>query len=134
MTTSNQQMTKTDPTQVHQVERTRDRAVFAPAVDIVKTAEAVLLRADIPGVDEKNLDITLENGVLTLKAHAEDIVPGNLRLLAGEYVAGDYERVFSLSDEIDQEKIRASVRHGVLTLHLPKAAPAKARKIEVSTG
>lgn len=133
MTTENTQLKKNEPTQAHQVERARARTVFAPAVDILETPDEVLLRADLPGVDEQNVDITLENGVLTIKAHAaEDAVPTDMRLIDGEYVSGDFERIFSLSDEIDQEQIRAGVKNGVLTLHLPKAAPAKARKIEIS--
>lgn len=133
MTTSKQQLTRKDPAELQQVERTRERALFTPDVDILETAEEVLLRADLPGVEEKNVDVTLENGVLTLKARVEDEVPEQLRLLDGEYVSGDYRRVFSLSEEIDQEKIRASVKNGVLTLHLPKAGQARARKIQVTS-
>lgn len=134
MTAENTQLKTNEPTQAHQVERSRTRAVFAPAVDIIETAEEVLLRADLPGVDDTSVDITLENGVLTLKARTEDAVPGEMRLVDGEYVSGDFERIFSISDEIDQEQIRAGVKNGVLTLHLPKAAPARARKIQISAG
>jgi HSP20 family protein len=132
MTQANQQIAKNEPGQVQQVERTRRRPVFAPAVDIVETSEEVILRADLPGVEEKDVDITLESGVLTLKGRATESVQSELRLVGGEYVTGDFERVFSLSDEIDQENIKATVRQGVLTLRLPKAGPAKARKIQIS--
>lgn len=128
-----QQLATTEATRPHKVERTRSRALFSPAVDIIETSEKVLLRADLPGVQEKDIDVTLENGVLTLKARAEESVPEQMRLVTGEYVPGDFERVFSLSEDIDQENIRASVRNGVLTLDLPKAAPAKPRKITISS-
>ncbi len=132
MTAANEQITTAEPTQVRQVERARDRGTFAPAVDILETGEEVILRADLPGVSEKDLDISLEKGVLTLRASgSESAVPEGMRRLQQEYVAGDYERAFSLSDEIDQENIRASVKNGVLTLRLPKAGPAKARKIDI---
>jgi HSP20 family protein len=126
------QLAKTEPSAVQQVERTRNRPVFAPAVDIVETPEEVILRADLPGVEEKDVDVTLESGVLTIKGRAAEAAVSELRLVRGEYVPGDFERVFSLSDEIDQEHIKASVRNGVLDLRLPKAGPARARKIQIS--
>lgn len=132
MTAANEQITPAEPTQVRQVERARDRGTFAPAVDIFETAEEVVLRADLPGVGEKDVDISLEKGVLTLRARGPEFsAPEGMRRLEQEYVAGDYERAFSLSDEIDQENIRASVKNGVLTLRLPKSGPAKARKIDI---
>ena|SRR5690606_3460787 len=132
MTAANEQIAATDPAQVRQVERARDRGTFAPPVDILETADEVVLRADLPGVSEKDVDISLEKGVLTLRAKgAETLETEGMRELQQEYVSGDYERAFSLSDEIDQENIRASVKNGVLTLRLPKAGPARARKIDI---
>lgn len=133
MTTQNQQVAKKDETQAQRMERPKRRTVFSPPVDIVETPEEVLLLADIPGVDETSIDCTLEAGVLTLKASTKAAVPEGMRLMDGEFIPGDFERVFSLSEEIDQEKIRASVKNGVLHLHLPKSTAAKARKIEIST-
>lgn len=130
MTDSNQ-VTKTENAQP--VQRRAPRPVFSPPVDIIETSEKIILRADIPGADEKNIDCTLERGVLTIRAKAEDQTPQEMRLLDGEFVPGDYQRVFSLSEEIDQEKIRASVKNGVLELQLPKAGHAKPRKIEIQS-
>ncbi len=132
MTDTNQQLTKSEETKPQRVERARRRAVFAPPVDIIETSDEILLQADLPGVDEKSIDCTLEAGVLTLRASAQDTTPQEMRLIDGEYIPGDFERVFSLSEEIDQEKIRAHVRNGVLNLHLPKSGKAKARKIEIT--
>lgn len=134
MTENNQQVTKTEEKTPQRIERPRRRAVFAPPVDIIETPDEILLKADLPGVDEKSIDCTLESGVLTFKAtRASDSTPEELRLMDGEFVPGDFERVFSLSEEIDQEKIRATVKDGVLNLHLPKSGAARARKIEIST-
>lgn len=132
MTTSNREITRQESAQPQAVERTRDRPVFAPNVDIVETGDQVYVMADLPGVSEEHLDITAENGVLTIRGRADANIPGDHRLLASEYAPGDFERVFSLSEEIDQEQIKASVKHGALHLHLPKAAPARARKIKVT--
>jgi HSP20 family molecular chaperone IbpA len=130
MTVATEQVTKSEATQVRKTGR--ERATFIPAVDILETAEEVVLRADLPGVGEKDLDISLESGVLTVKARAEEpTVFQDMRLYRQEYLVGGYERVFTLSDEIDQENIRASVKNGVLTLRLSKAGPAKSRKIDI---
>ena len=130
MTAATEQVTKNEAS--HARTRERKRATYIPAVDILETAGEVVLRADLPGVGEKDLDISLESGVLTLKARVEEpTVSQEVRLLRQEFVTGDYERVFTLSDEIDQENIRASVKNGVLTLRLSKVGPAKPRKIDI---
>ncbi|MEX2381332.1 MAG: Hsp20/alpha crystallin family protein [Opitutales bacterium] len=133
MTETNQQVAKSGEKGVQRMERPSRRPVFAPPVDIIETPDEIILRADLPGVDEKSIDCTLESGVLTLRASARDETPPEMRLIDGEFVPGDFERVFSLSEEIDQGKIRASVKNGVLDLHLPKSGTAKARKIQIST-
>lgn len=113
------------------VERTRDRRVFVPRVDIYETGDELVLLADMPGVDENSVDVTLEKNVLTITGNLEPAQPENYSLTYAEYVEGDYQRSFTLSDEIDREKIEATVSNGVLSLRLPKAGPAKARKITV---
>ncbi len=119
--------------QTRDLERTRSRAVFAPDVDIRETRDELIVYADIPGVPEDKVEVTLEKGVLTIRGEVPvDRKDGKYSRILGEYATGDYERAFTLSDEVDQEKIRATVKDGVLTLHLPKAAPAKARKIQVA--
>lgn len=135
MAQTNQQITRQEPAQAQTIERARQRSVFAPPVDIVETPEEIILRADMPGTREDSLDITVENGVLTLRGEGEELgIPESHRWLGREYRTGDYERVFSLSEEIDQEKIEASYRNGVVTLRLPKAEPAKPRKIKITQG
>ena len=113
------------------VERTRPRKVYTPAVDILERKDDIVVTADMPGVDERSVDITLEKNVLTIYGMVEPQFPEGQRLALSEYGVGDYQRAFTLSEEVDRDRINASVKNGVLRLVLPKAAAAKARKIEV---
>lgn len=113
------------------VERTRDRKVFVPSVDIIERKDDLMLIADMPGVDEKSLDITLEKNILIINGFVEPELPDKHKLVYAEYSVGDYQRTFTLSDEIDRERIQASVKNGVLRLVLPKAETAKVKKIAV---
>lgn len=113
------------------VERTRSKKLYTPAVDIIEGKDGLLLIADMPGVDENSVDITLEKNVLTIYGTVEPEIPEKHRLVSSEYGIGDYQRTFTLSDEIDREKIEATVKNGVLRLTLPKAEAAKTRKIPV---
>ena len=113
------------------VERVSPRRVFMPRTDVYETQDNVMIAADMPGVDEKSVEITLEKNVLTIRgAVASMEIPGHT-LAYAEYEVGDYERAFTLSEEINRDAVQALVRNGVLYLTLPKAAAAKARKIEV---
>jgi HSP20 family molecular chaperone IbpA len=113
------------------VERTRSRKVYTPAVDILEKENEIIVIADMPGVDDKAVDITLEKNVLTIYGKVEPEVPEQHRLAVAEYGIGDYQRVFTLSEEVDRDKIRATVKNGVLKLVMPKAEAVKTRKIEV---
>ncbi|MGD2039193.1 MAG: Hsp20/alpha crystallin family protein [Anaerolineae bacterium] len=115
-------------------ERTRDRLAFVPRVDIYETDEAIHVVADMPGVDENSLDIMLEKSVLTINGYVEPVKPEDHTLAHAEYRVGDYERAFTLSDQIDQEKIEATVKDGVLRLVLPKITEARQRKIPITAG
>jgi len=112
-------------------ERIRNVKTFVPRVDIYETREALLLIADMPGVDEKTVDVELEKNVLTISGHVENGKLKDHKLLFSEYEVGDYERAFTLSDEIDREKIKATVKQGVLRLELPKAEKVKPKKIAI---
>ena len=116
----------------HVVERKRTTRVFVPAVDIIEKNNDIVLLADMPGVDEKSVEITLEKDLLTIHGHTEPKFPENHRLIVSEYGVGDYERTFTLSDEIDKEHIQATVKDGVLRLTLPKAERAKPKHIPVT--
>ncbi|HDH51130.1 MAG TPA: Hsp20/alpha crystallin family protein [Nitrospirae bacterium] len=113
------------------VERTRSKKLYTPPVDIIEGKDSLFLVADMPGVDENSVDITLEKDILTVYGKVEPEIPDNHRLVSSEYGIGDYQRIFTLSDEIDRERIEAAVKNGVLRLTLPKAETAKTRKIPV---
>lgn len=105
--------------------------VFTPATDIFETADNFMLHVDMPGVSEKDVNVTLENDVLTIRGRVEPEQPANMKPAYREYDVGDYRRVFTLSSEVDRDRIEASVKDGVLRLVLPKAETAKARRIAV---
>ena len=116
------------------VERTRSQRVYIPRTGIYEIEDAILLVANMPGVDESSVDITLDKNLLTIKGYVEEDLPEGYSLAYAEYEIGDYERSFTLSDEIDREHIEAEVKDGVLRLRLPKAEPAMAKKIAVKAG
>ena len=128
MTNATQQVEKQTVTEP---ELTDDRPVFVPATDIYEKSDAVLVRCDMPGVDQTRLEVTLEDGVLTLVGRQEEDAREGYDLVAGEYRSGVFRRSFKISNEIDGDKIKARIRHGVLDLDLPKAAQAQPRKIAV---
>ncbi len=114
-------------------ERTRDRMGFIPRADIYETNEAIVVLADMPGVDEETVSITLENDVLTINGYPESRMPEGYGLAYSEYREGDFERRFTVSNQIDRDGIEATVNKGVLRLYLPKAEPTM-RKIAVNAG
>lgn len=111
------------------VEPTREGRVFLPPTDICETDESIVLTADMPGVKPEGVDVTLEKNVLTVQGTLAD---EHLRHGAtyAEYETGNYQRSFSLSNEIDGGGIEARMSNGVLTLTLPKTKPTR-RMIEV---
>ena len=115
-------------------ERTRERRVYVPLVDIVEGKDKTTVIADIPGVDESSVDITVEKNILEIYGKVDPDIPQDMRLVISEYGIGDYHRRFTLSDEIDRDRIQATVKNGVLRLILPKSEKAKTRKIEVRAG
>ncbi len=113
------------------VERTRTRPVYAARTDIYETDEGLVIEVDMPGVPPDGADITLEKRVLTIRATSHERPPEGFSPVYLEYRPGDYERSFTLSDEIDAERIEARVKNGILRLFLPKAAAAQAKRIQV---
>ncbi|RJR40978.1 MAG: Hsp20/alpha crystallin family protein [Desulfobacteraceae bacterium] len=109
----------------------RPGLVFTPAVDILENEKELKLFADMPGVNAKNLTIDLNENVLTLSGDVEAPDRSDEVDLLREYRTGRYFREFRLSQVIDQRKIEAELKDGVLSLILPKVEKAKPRKIEV---
>jgi HSP20 family protein len=125
---------KEEITAAEGTERTREYACFVPRADIYEVDDQIVIVADVPGVDENSVEITLEKNVLTINAYIEPVEMEGFAPVFAEYEVGDYQRSFKLSNEIDREKIRATIKDGVLRLYLPKAAVAQARKISVKAG
>jgi len=126
-----QEAEKQEVAPVNGSERTRARKAYVPRVDIYETDEEIFAVVDMPGVDENSVEVTLEKNILTINGLVEPEQSEKYSLAYAEYEMGDYERSFKLSNEIDQEKIEATVKDGVLRLRMAKAGPAKARKIRV---
>lgn len=114
-----------------ETERTRVRKVYIPRVDIYETKETIVLVADMPGVDEKSVDITLEKNVLTISGEIRQVNYQGYTMSYAEYETGDYERAFTISDEVDRDRIDAAVKNGVLKVTLHKAEKAKVKKIAI---
>ena len=123
-----------DDLSTEKTERIRDRRVYLPRTDIFETKDGLVLVMDVPGVDEKSVEVTLEKNVLTINAYPVYTHFENHTLAYAEYGEGDYQRSFALSDEIDHSKIEAKVKNGVLSLHLAKAGQVKPHKIGVMAG
>jgi len=106
---------------------------YQPNVDICDRGPEVLVVADVPGARTDGIDVSFEDGVLSLhaKVPARDL-PG--RGVRQEYGIGDYRRSFRLGDEFDASRITADYRHGVLTIHIPRLAAVLPRKVEVRAG
>ncbi len=115
-------------------EQTRAGVFFTPDVDIFETEAALTLLADIPGVVPEDLNIDLRENTLTISGEVLQIEGAGEEDVMIEYETGKYFRQFSLSEVIDQSKIDAQLKDGVLRLTLPKVEKATPRKITVKTG
>ena len=112
-------------------EQLKPGLVFSPAIDIFETEKEITLLADMPGVKAGNLSIDLKENVLSLTGDVEDPQGPNEVDLLREYRTGRFYREFSLSQVVDQSKIDAELKDGVLHLRLPKVEKATPRKIAV---
>ena len=107
------------------------RPSYSPPIDIHEGPEGLTLEADLPGATERNLQVQLEENVLSLYVRIDPVAPSDARLIHEEYRPGDYQRSFILSDEVDRDRITADLKNGVLRLFLPKAERVRARRIEI---
>jgi len=103
-----------------------------PAVNIVETAEGLMLTADIPGASKDALNVNVEKGILTISAPVALGMPG--QPVYTEFELASYYRQFSIPETLDQQKAKADFANGILTLQIPKAEVAKPRRIEVKVG
>jgi HSP20 family molecular chaperone IbpA len=115
-------------------ERTKDRRTYIPAVDILEDANNLYIYADMPGADDRSVNITLENDVLTIEAQVDDVSFDKHNVTYAEYGIGDYHRAFTLNEPFERDKIEARMRNGVLSIILPKAEAVKTRSIPIKVG
>lgn len=112
-------------------ERKPQITVIAPLVDIVENDQEILLYADMPGVDRKDISINIDNGRLSLSGVREVKPVGAINW--EEFSDIEYRRTFSVPQTIDVSAVNAELKDGVLLLHLPKSEAAKPRQIEIKT-
>ncbi len=111
------------------VERIAQKRVYVPRVDIYEEEKEVVILADMPGVKAEDVEINLEKDILSLTGHLP--ITADSKPEYAEYGVGDYERHFTISRDIDREKIGAEMKNGVLTITLPKHPQATAHTIPV---
>lgn len=128
MTEKNLTNTETSSALSRETTRNRD-SYISPVVDIYETDEVLTLVADVPGLNEKSLSISVDQGILTIQGDAS---AGMGPSLHREFAMAGYWRQFLLSDAFDAENAEASISQGVMTLRIPKAEAAKPKRIEVS--
>jgi HSP20 family protein len=112
-------------------ETTIPARVFLPTADIYETPEALTVVLEMPGVDKSNVNVSVEDGVLKVEGRLDFSKYQGLQPLYTEYNIGHYARSFRLAGTIDQKKIQAELKDGVLSLVLPKVEAAKPRTIQV---
>ena len=113
-------------------ESTIPARVFVPAADIFETEQALTVILEMPGVSKDSVDVNVETDVLTIEVRVDFSNYDGLQPLYTEYNVGNYARSFQLSSKIEQDRISAELKDGVMMLVLPKAEKAKPRKINVS--
>jgi len=117
-----------------EMEPVRNERTYVPVTDIYEKDDAILVRCDMPGVTQDQVEIHLDNYELEITGMQTSENPKGYDLLVGEYDTGVFKRKFSIPQLIDRDKIRARLHNGVLDIELPKAEQAKPRKIEITTG
>lgn len=128
--TENTELKAADP---RPVEATRDRPVHIPDADIYEADGAIVVLADMPGLDDKAVTVELENDVLTIRGRAPASGPEPATPIAREFCERDFERSFAINTEIDRERIKAQMKNGVLRVTLPLAAEVRPRQIAVES-
>lgn len=110
---------------------TRDETrMLTPPVDIFEVEEGLAVVVDLPGVPKENVDVNVENGVLTIQGKVDAQTEGDV--IWREFDLMTYYRQFQLGEQVDQARIQADMKYGVLTIRLPKVEAAQPRKIEVN--
>lgn len=127
------QIAKQEGPDVQKTQAPESETIYVPNVDIREDSECIRLEADMPGVDQESVDVSVDNGVLTVEGKARFDVPQGCQWVGQEYGVGRFRRDFTLSDAVDVDGIKARVSQGVLEVTLPKREKVKTRKIKIET-
>lgn len=130
MNTSNEKRVATE--QSREATEHERKQTLRPPVDVMENEGGIVLHADMPGVASEDLNISVEDKVLRIEAAAKLETPGDMKAVYAEFRTPRYVREFSLSSELDAQKIDATLRNGLLVLTIPKHEHAKPRKISVN--
>jgi len=129
MTTENKPITKPEGGALAESPKS-EPVYFQPAVDVLETEDAIVLTADMPGVGKDDVEIRIEKDVLTFTGRVSPMEDEG-RPVYAEYKRGNFVRSFSLTDDVNRDKITAEMNKGVLMLTIPKADRTKPRKITI---
>lgn len=133
MQLTNRIMQAIRPEPVKEDNPAHENSVYTPEADIRETSDSYIVDVYMPGVSEKTVEVTLENDALSLWGRVDRTGPSPLNLLHKEYGIGDYQRVFTVSEGIDRDRISAHTKDGVLQVVLPKLESSKPRRIPIQT-
>jgi len=114
-------------------EITRNERSYSPNVDIIETEKEIILTSELAGVEEENLEVILDNNVLTITGKMEEESFKDYELIYSEYRPVKYERSFTVSNEFNKDKLKAVLKDGLLNLTIPKAEKTAAKKIKVKS-
>jgi HSP20 family protein len=112
----------------------QNQPAVSPAVDVFEDASGITVLADMPGVAKEQLEIRVEGDELLIEGAVQQFTPEGLEAVYAELRIPRYRRSFTLSRELDSERIEASLKEGVLTLRIPKQAHAQPRRISITSG
>ena len=122
--------------QKREVESSRESTIparsFIPPTDVFENEQSLIVVMEVPGIQRDQVDVRDENNVLTVEGRLDQSKYNGLQPVYTEYNIGNYARSFQLSSQIDQNGIKAELNEGVMTLTLPKAETAKARRIKIN--
>ena len=130
---SNSAIQKRENQQMSVPERIDQTAIFTPLVDIIEANDEFIFQADLPGVKAGDVDLSYENGALTISGRVQPRQSEETNYVWQEYGVGNFHRQFTLSTPVNADAIKAELKNGVLELHVPKAESVKTRKIEIKT-
>lgn len=117
---------------IQTAESWEDQIILSPKTDIFENNDEIIIISEMPGVDEKDIDVSFEENAISLSGTIDSkIIPAGYEELREEFVSGRYERSFSILSDIKVDKISAKIKDGVLKVTLPKAEKIKPRKIEI---